>query len=121
MQAPFGALRARQRRRLGSQRVAGGLTEAQLGHLLEAEQVGRPRALDAALTDDAVVDQLDAVSFVCMEQAALRNLAQRLLLAPVDARVETARGDVDRERTDDPATAAADVPAGDIDARMLHW
>jgi hypothetical protein len=51
-----------------------------LGHLLEAEQVGRPRALDAALTDDAVVDQLDAVSFVCMEQAALRNLAQRLLL-----------------------------------------
>ena len=44
--------------------------------------------------------------------------------SPVDARVETARGDVDRERTDDPATAAADVPAGDIDARMLlllHW
>ena len=36
MQAPFGALGPRQRRRLGSQRVAGGPREAQLGHLLEA-------------------------------------------------------------------------------------
>jgi hypothetical protein len=40
--------------------------------------------------------------------------------SPVDARVATARGDADRERTADPATAAADVPAGDIDARMAH-
>ena len=39
--------------------------------------------------------------------------------SPVDARVETARGDAGRERTADPGTAAADVPAGDIDARML--
>ena len=40
--------------------------------------------------------------------------------SPVDARVATARGDADRERTADLATAAADVPAGDIDARMAH-
>ena len=36
MQAPFGALGPRQRRRLGSQRVAMAFGEAQLGHLLEA-------------------------------------------------------------------------------------
>ena len=36
MQAPFGALRAGQRRRLGSQSVSMRFREAQLGHLLEA-------------------------------------------------------------------------------------
>ena len=50
------------------------------GHLLEAQQVGLPRTLDAALADYAVVDQLDAVSLVCTEQAAPRNIPQRTLL-----------------------------------------
>ena len=36
MQAPFGALGARQRRRLGSQGVAMAFGKAELGHLLEA-------------------------------------------------------------------------------------
>ena len=50
------------------------------GHLLEAQQVGLPRTLDAALADYAVVDQLDTISLVCVEQAAPRNVPQRALL-----------------------------------------
>ena len=56
------------------------------GHLLEAQQVGLPRTLDAALADYAVVDQLDTISLVCVEQAAPRNVPQRALLKKAKAR-----------------------------------
>lgn len=68
------------------------------GHLLEAQQVGLPRTLDAALADYAVVDQLDTISLVCVEQAAPRNVPQRALLKKAKARMGWGRGVKGKER-----------------------